>query len=331
MTFLKTVDDSFTFLKEVGMKKDGSLHKSTYRFDPCYGQGGIEILGNTEQYYLTRADYRIEAPFGQEYCIKEHYMEIGQLHKLQGFYTVPENENAPQQLQSGVLFYLNFYTGAKSCFYCPAGTECSGYSLIIREAYYRDKLLPVIFRHYGNDAEPYDVLRQIGNQCTQAFSNLLYSLYHSPYQGEASLLFLDAKASELLAILVNAIETTTTVSAVHLNEYDRTAIIDAQRILRDNLQNPPTVISLSRQLGLNPNKLQQGFRILTGATVMEYLRSYRMEKALELLAQDVLLEDISRQIGYRSQSRFSEAFAKTYGLLPSQYLKYRNGLQQSGI
>ena len=323
MTFLQTVDDSFTFLKDIGMEKNEASHKSVYHFASAYGRGGIEILGDTGKYYLTKVDYHVENGFGQGYCIKEHYIEIGQIRKTDGFYTISERENSkPQQISPGISFYLNLYTGAKSWFYCPKGTQCSGHSLIIREDYYRDKLLPVIYRHYGTDIEPYDILRQIGNQQAQSCGSLLSSLYHTPYQGEAFLLFLSAKVNEFLALLMNAIETTATISALHLSAYDKAAILDAQQILRNNLQHPPSINDLSRQLGLNHNKLQHGFRILTGVTVMGYLRSYRMEKALELLSQDILLEEIARQIGYSSQSRFSETFAKTYGLLPSQYRKY---------
>lgn len=49
---------------------------------------------------------------------------------------------------------------------------------------------------------------------------------------------------------------------------------------------------------------------------MEYLRSYRMERAGASAH-----EKIADELGYKRPSRFSEAFYKTYGLLPSKYRK----------
>ncbi|MFV0412697.1 MAG: helix-turn-helix domain-containing protein, partial [Oscillospiraceae bacterium] len=91
--------------------------------------------------------------------------------------------------------------------------------------------------------------------------------------------------------------------------------------LKNAIKKPPTLRALARQTGINPNKMQAVFRYYTGVTIMDYLRNYRMQRALQLLAGDLLLDEIAHEVGYRSASRFSEAFVKAYGILPSKYRK----------
>ena len=321
MKVIQTTEDSFSFLKKIGMCETKETAKTEYTWKPPRGHGGIEVLGDTAAYYFLKVDYHALQSFGMFYCIPEKYTEIALSQNNRRFYTQTE-DGRKEYMADGLSFNINMSPGSKSWLYCPSNTHCSGSSIVLRESYLLLKIQPVIRRQFGNDADPYNILKQAGTLCSHLYRNLLLGLSNSPYTGEAAQLFLDAKVSELMAAIVHAIETMKTREVLYIDEYDRRAIREAQNHLRTNLKNPPNIDELCKMVGINPNKLQTGFRLLTGATVMGYLRSYRMEKALEMLTQqDVLLEDIAREIGYRSPSRFSEAFLKAYGTLPSEYRK----------
>lgn len=318
MELLETVEDSFLILNHIGMEETKESYKSSFAFKDGYGTGGLSVLGDLNTFYYTSINYEVVHPFSYHYRMREHYIELGILRRESGFTMKSENSNdLPPTL--GMNFKVNFFTGAKSWFYCPQGTICAGDSLVIREDYYSSRILPNIKKFFGEDIYPYALLQEAGNVCAPLCAGIFNSLNSVPYKGDAAIIYLEAKVNEILAMLLYTLETMHLPAAVCLSDYERKAILHAQEILRTQVINPPSVRALSRVVGLNPNKLQTGFKTLTGATVMDYLRSYRMEKALELISQDILLEEVARQVGYSPQSRFSEAFEKVYDVLPSQY------------
>lgn len=52
----------------------------------------------------------------------------------------------------------------------------------------------------------------------------------------------------------------------------------AQRLLHDDLAQPPDLASLAKSVGTNTRRLNEAFRHCAGATVFEYLREARMER-----------------------------------------------------
>ena len=64
------------------------------------------------------------------------------------------------------------------------------------------------------------------------------------------------------------------------------------------------------------------FREITGCSPMEYRNHIRMEHAKELLTDtDLLIDEISRRVGYASNVYFCDAFKARVGVAPSQYRK----------
>ncbi|MFT4924746.1 MAG: AraC-like DNA-binding protein [Phenylobacterium sp.] len=53
----------------------------------------------------------------------------------------------------------------------------------------------------------------------------------------------------------------------------------------------------------------------------EYIRLFRLEKSIELLAQGELPGVVSMMVGFSSHSHFGQCFKAQYQLLPSQYVK----------
>ena len=71
---------------------------------------------------------------------------------------------------------------------------------------------------------------------------------------------------------------------------------------------------------LNRSYFGKIFRDAVGKSPQEFLSSYRMTKAAELLKRTELsINDISNAVGYPNQFHFSRAFKKTYGIPPRQW------------
>ncbi len=110
------------------------------------------------------------------------------------------------------------------------------------------------------------------------------------------------------------------------NKQIKAAADEAVDILRQEWNEPPTISSLARRVGINECYLKKGFRAATGISIGEYIRRQRMTKALELIETGYSVLDTAAFVGYSNHSHFSAAFRKFHGRLPSCYLpKAGNG------
>ncbi|WP_188892803.1 helix-turn-helix transcriptional regulator [Paenibacillus radicis (ex Gao et al. 2016)] len=108
-----------------------------------------------------------------------------------------------------------------------------------------------------------------------------------------------------------------------LPHHDRQKIQEARDIMLERMTDPPTLIELSRMIGLNDCKLKTGFKALYGTTVFGYLREKRLEKAFQLLQQGTLnVTETSHAVGYSNSSYFSEAFRDKYGVNPGKIIHH---------
>lgn len=87
------------------------------------------------------------------------------------------------------------------------------------------------------------------------------------------------------------------------------------------MDQPPSLINLARQVGLNDCTLKRGFRQVFGKTAFGYLHDYRLEQARQLLQERELnISEVAHTIGFASRSYFAAAFRKKFGVSPRDYL-----------
>jgi AraC-like DNA-binding protein len=131
-----------------------------------------------------------------------------------------------------------------------------------------------------------------------------------------------AKASELISNALDRLLSNTQYeedSPVKLRAKDREAIRLARDILVINLADPPTIRELCLAVGVNRNKLHYGFKEEFGSTPSQYLEEQRLEQAyISLRDTDDLIYQIAADVGYTSQSSFSTAFKRKYGVTPKE-------------
>lgn len=105
----------------------------------------------------------------------------------------------------------------------------------------------------------------------------------------------------------------------------------AQRLLHDDLAQPPDLASLAKAVGTNARRLNEAFRNCAGATVFEYLREARMEQARKLLRETGLaVQVIASDLGYDNPANFATAFRTRFGLSPRDYRKSPDALAEPG-
>ena len=116
-----------------------------------------------------------------------------------------------------------------------------------------------------------------------------------------------------LDYLVRSIEPAVPVANRLQDFYIRTAVEFIER----NYQNDITVEDIARQTGLNRSYFGKLFKGVLDKSPQQYLISYRMHKAAELLKLTALsVRDVGCAVGYPNQLHFSRAFRNAYGVSP---------------
>ncbi|MGN1102727.1 MAG: AraC family transcriptional regulator [Huintestinicola sp.] len=97
-------------------------------------------------------------------------------------------------------------------------------------------------------------------------------------------------------------------------------IHEALEFIEHNFQNNISVEDIADVCGLNRSYFGRIFKEAVGKSPQEFLLSYRMVKATELLKLTRLsVGDISIAVGYDNQLHFSRAFKNIYGVSPKKW------------
>lgn len=165
-------------------------------------------------------------------------------------------------------------------------------------------------------------------QVTTEMQLALQQILRCPYQGVTKRVYLESKVLEILALMLEQeIELQLgKVCSLSLKLDDLDRIHQAKKILLQRLDNPPSLIELARQVGLNDYTLKKGFRQVFGKTVFNYLHDYRLEQAQQLLrSSEMKITEVAGIIGFDSRSYFAAAFRKKFGIGPKAYqIQYKN-------
>lgn len=91
-------------------------------------------------------------------------------------------------------------------------------------------------------------------------------------------------------------------------------------LMHGNLGHGWTLDELGQQVGLSRSALAERFRSAMGDTPLNHLRTLRMQKAMQLLAETrQTLEQVAQAVGYQDAFGFSKVFKRTTGQSPRQF------------
>ena len=151
---------------------------------------------------------------------------------------------------------------------------------------------------------------------TPAMHQIVDSIINIQYQGKTKMMFFRSQITALLSHFFGQLAEN---HAKGINAVDKKRLIQAKEILSDNLDNPPSLTELSKQLGLNTTKLKKEFKEVFGLPVFKYLQNERLTTAHNLIRKkEATVQEAAWHVGYDSLSSFSNAFAKKFGYRPSQ-------------
>jgi AraC-like DNA-binding protein len=81
-----------------------------------------------------------------------------------------------------------------------------------------------------------------------------------------------------------------------------------------------SVETLAEEIGLSRSQLLRKITALTGVSVNELIRTFRLQKAAQLLKQNwAPIAQVACEVGFSNVSYFGKVFKEQYGILPSEY------------
>lgn len=151
--------------------------------------------------------------------------------------------------------------------------------------------------------------------------NIIDEIIQNPYQGAIQKTYLFGKCFELLALCFD--QYCDSKSELYLKKkLDREKIIAARDFINSRLMNPPSLMEISKKIGMNEFKLKKGFKETFENTVFGYLNGRRLSLAKQtLLDTQKTVAEVAFEFGYSSPQHFSTQFRKNFGVTPKSIRK----------
>lgn len=105
-----------------------------------------------------------------------------------------------------------------------------------------------------------------------------------------------------------------------LPDRDDCVIAKAKSYIEENYNDCITLEDIAAHVYLNKSYFSVFFKSKVGLTYREYLRNYRIQKAVELIRNsDMRVYEIAQSVGYNDSAHFIRAFKEVTGKTPSEY------------
>ncbi|MBE9160703.1 helix-turn-helix transcriptional regulator [Nodosilinea sp. LEGE 06152] len=320
MAIALSQSDYRTMLQEGGNNQQSAPGELdvTWPYPPQLGRGSVREVRLREGLVLTIASYKLHQDVIVETPEREHPLEYE--------FTVIHDHSRPSVGATEHYFFSGSGLADPG-----VNEELAGWQVLDVSFH----LEPNLFCTWMGDrllqtAPPVQALvndlSQARYTCaaspTVAMQAALQQILNCPHTGLTQQLYLESKVWELMALHLEQMlqHQPAQPRKQTLKPDDIERLYYAREILKQHLNNPPSLNGLARQVGLNEFTLKQGFRQLFGTTVFGCLHHYRMECAKALLADGRLnVTEVARDVGFANRGHFAAAFRKKFGVNPKTY------------
>jgi len=233
--------------------------------------------------------------------------------------------NEAQTLTDAEGSFLNYGSGLQHSFDWVSPASCTLIHLLFKpesvlQGLYTDcQLLLNEFKAAGEASEP--SARLFAFQVTAEMRELTRKILALELHDPLYLMLFQSRVQELLALSFKALAEVTDKggNGLKLKDADIEQLLAVRTLLETDCSTQLTLNDIARGAGLNRRKLTEGFKILFGSGVHEYLLQQRMTQAGSLLRQGLAVSAVSEKVGYLGHGTFSRAFKRFYGVSPKQF------------
>ncbi|WP_206780201.1 helix-turn-helix transcriptional regulator [Flammeovirga pacifica] len=126
-----------------------------------------------------------------------------------------------------------------------------------------------------------------------------------------------ARGADCISLFYEKLLTRTAHKEHSLHQHDFTYMMDLKNNLLSSTERPPSLEDLSKEYGFSVSKLRRDFEQVFGTSIHKFHFNFRLEKARTLLAtENKSILEISRECGFSSSTKFTEAFKKKFDITP---------------
>lgn len=172
-----------------------------------------------------------------------------------------------------------------------------------------------------------------------AMQAAVQQIFLCPYRGCAGMVFLEAKALELISHIMAELcpypsdlpgspgdplyprvgPNSAASAGIFPAMAGTSQLRHVRRILLGSMVSPPSLAELAARAGLSVTTLTRGFRKIYGVSVFEFLRNERLEKAKMLLESgEANVTEAAYAVGFSSPAHLTRLFSRRFGISPSK-------------
>lgn len=255
-----------------------------------------------------------------EHSSNDQILEINYCHK--GIIGWDMKNNTSVYLNPGDLEIHTLDCCSSSVIHLPL-SHYEGITVLI-DVFHLDPVLQNLFDDWHYD--PHNLLSALcplGEPLSLSASMLISSIFSNIYDmpEQHFLPYTRLKIQELLFFLTT-IYRKTIPQIQPFTSSQAELIQEMHDFLIQNIGKRFTIEELSKKYLLNATSLKHIFKGIYGKPIATYLKEYRLQLAQKMLSETTkTISEISFEIGYESPGKFTEAFRKYTGLLPTAYRK----------
>jgi len=287
--------------------------------------GYQEIVRFGDEFFLTINDRKIEEDFFEK-CIGEGWLTLH--FRLEGKSDETYGDLAEVERSPSYCYIVMQPEGLERGEWLCKGTELKTVAITFKPNFLNDILglsedkLPELLRNIVSSKDAEFIFQPI--PIDGGMNYTLREFFHSPYSGDVRRIMFQAKVFELIGMIIFHLQNETDEKAlpVRLSPRDIELLQHAREIIQERYQQEISIQELSKEIGLNRNKLQYGCKYLFNTTVNNLHRQARMDKACELLEKgESNISIVAEKVGYTHPSSFTTVFRKFYGTSPRNYTR----------
>ena len=308
MVTIHSIEDTLLFYGSFGAEQRDMGNGTCITF-PDKGSH-IRFWGDLHGFCVASVDFTPPKDVIFRSQIRQRYLGIGFHEK--GSYLSYMRKSDVRELAAGINCFV-FNSPAPHFLKLTGGQRLRFHGMYFQEPFFQENGLP-LYDSFWEDAK-----HSLGSG--EIHSPELTAIYQRiercPLTGEPFQIWMRGQGLAATGFLLERIQTSSATQPVCLSEAELAAVTEAKQLIRNNLRSVPAIPELCRRVAINKNKLQKAFQLTEGKSIGGYVRTLRMEQALELLElSDMTMQEIAAAIGYHGVSNFYNAFQAKFGSTP---------------
>lgn len=115
-------------------------------------------------------------------------------------------------------------------------------------------------------------------------------------------------------------ETPSALTEFALSQKDFELIEKIQAVMTEQLADENfSIDSLAEDLNMSRSNFYRKIKALSGMSPNDYVKTFRLNKAAELIRSGIRISEVTEQVGFNSSSYFAKCFKAQFGVLPKEY------------